>query len=645
MSSLFKKPQVRPDLGRNGFDMSRRRCFTSPCGMLLPVYHDFANPGEKYKLNSSSFIRTEALQTAAMMRLKAHVDWFFVPITQLYSRWNEFFNGTDDIMSSIFSTKNGPDAVFNTLPTYPLTNVLNFEDDVTGTIESGRWIMIKHTQPDDTTVMTPTIDSFGVPYLWNFRRLFDLLGYGSVTGYKADTDKVFTFLPFLAYHKIWHSHYNLTDWFKNDPYMYNVDYCYKTNRWDTLVAARILGTIHYRPWRKDLFTDLMPQPMFSSSFASFIQNSFTNYGVGLRGVINPEVTRATNSVNGSSANVLANRQANTDPSNSVSGLISSPILSGTDASIPFNLSAADVRSLFAYDKLLRVTAFAGGHYEDQTLSHFGYKMPEGISKEVYFIGSQSTDISINEVVATASTRTSEGSATTVKGAGTVIGDIAGKAFGATQGSSDLNFECPCHGFIMAIFSIEPIPEYASMGLEVQNRCQTSLDYYHPELDNVGMQPAYGDFYYPDSTAVNADSITGWQYRYMQFKSSFDVVNEGFYATDKSTWVGFKQSIYNLRSIYTTVVPLANRFFIAPQYTNNVFLQTFPFNPTSVNPDQIGKPNPQVVPGYFLNDDTPNFKNEFFSPMNVYKGDNFLVNTDFKVYKTSTMSVHSLPKMI
>ena len=79
---------MQPRLGRNGFDLSFRRCFTAPCGMLLPVAQDFANPGDKYKLNSASFIRTEAVQTAAFMRLKAHVEWFFVPVTQLYSLWN-----------------------------------------------------------------------------------------------------------------------------------------------------------------------------------------------------------------------------------------------------------------------------------------------------------------------------------------------------------------------------------------------------------------------------------------------------------------------------------------------------------------------------------------------------------------------------
>ena len=77
-TNILKRPNKKAQLGRNGYDLGRRRAFTSPVGMLLPVFTNFAYSGEKVRVNSSTFIRTEALETAAFIRLRHHVDWFSV---------------------------------------------------------------------------------------------------------------------------------------------------------------------------------------------------------------------------------------------------------------------------------------------------------------------------------------------------------------------------------------------------------------------------------------------------------------------------------------------------------------------------------------------------------------------------------------
>lgn len=657
MSSILKKPTVSPVKGRNGFDMSRRRLFTSPCGMLLPVFHDFSNPGDKYVLNSSLLVRTEAVQTAAFMRLKAHVEWFFVPITQLYSMWNEVFNGTDDIMSSVYYSPAANASSFSVptvtphLPLFELSRFIQFD----------RNGLFGANGPGDMYILS--CDEFGVPNAWNFRRLFDLLGYGNLSDFISATEDFsykLPMLPFLAYHKIFHSHYNLTDWFRNNPLLYNVDKWFNVDVVPDNVAEKILGTIHYRPYRKDYFTNILPTPLFNDNFASFIKNQFNNGLSPISQLLNPEVSGSSSALenfnlsfnsNGLGSDnvnlVLGNRNPNTDGTPSpvkVSQLSQSSYNNGfSDKTLSFNatdengnpinsgaISAADVRSMFALDRLLRVTAFAGGHYEDQVQAHFGYKMPRGVSDEAYMLGAQTTDINIAEVVATSSTATKAGSSTTVEGAGTTIGDIAGKGFGQTSGQGDIHFECPSHGLVMAIFSIEPLPDYASMGCEVQNRKYESLDFYHPELDNVGMQPMFGDFS-GISLVPNSEEIVGWSYRYQEHKLSFDVVNEGFYATDKDSWVGFKQSLIS-EPDYNSAYSLSQRFFVMPQYTNLIFLQNFPYLTSKYA-------HYTPVSGYFSS-----FKVNYNSPQNVYSGDNFLNCLYIKAFKTSIMSVHSLPKV-
>lgn len=658
--SIFKKPDFQAKQGRNGFDLSRRRQFTCMAGQLLPVFKDLANPGDKYKLNSVSFVRTEALQTAAFMQLKGRVEWFFVPMTQLFTKWNEFFNGTDDVMTTAFDAYSGSDG--SMLPAYDISNLIHrFETTLEGVAG------IKPTAAGmDGNYFSLYTDMFGIPKIWNFRRLLDLLGYGSVDSYYldgavADAHYIYPFLDFLAYHKIYHSHYNLTDWIKNNPRLYNLDQFVSFSAAQTAKDRTyfdILSTIHYRPYRKDYFTNIMPQPMFGDSFASYLTNNgLFESGVNYRSKINPENyftsdsgSAEDNSMNSltpwSNSSVLNSGAPDGNYANSTLSL-----LTGSGGGSLAGLSTADIRSMFALDRLLRVTAFAGGHYEDQTLAHFGYKMPQGISKEAYFLGSQGFDININEVVATATTATKEGSSTTVTGAGTSIGDIAGKGFTSSDSQgTDCDFTAPCHGIIMGIFSIEPLPMYASMGCETVNRYRDPYDFYRPEFDDIGMQPQFGVFTSVQNNP-NSQNINGWTYRWLELKTSFDVVNEGFWNTDKYPWVGYKQSVYPMISesgfADGSFVDKTFQFFVSPQYTNSIFLQSVPFyrNPTaSVALDDKTYLTYKYNP-VFNTANTQSWKNPANSAENVYSKDNFLVNTHFKCFKTSIMSVHSLNKVL
>lgn len=625
MSNIYQKPSIKPQRGQNGFDVSRHRSYSSPVGMLLPVFKDYANPGDKYKLNSHTFIRTEAIETAAFVRMKHHIDWFFVPITQLYSRWNEFFNGTNDVMTNMF-----PDSVNLSLPKAQLLP------------------LIKNTLTDNSTFFADyspngasdgrkiaKVDSFGVPLFWNFRRLFDMLGYGNVEKYNdvipTNNTLALPLLDFLAYHKIFHSHYRLTDWTPNNPNLYNVDSYYSSGQISDGSRDNILGTIHYRPYRKDYFTNILPNPTFSSQFASHIYSNLNT--LSLNQFANPETNYGTRTT----ANDFNIPNILVDISNRGSNVNNPLFLRGTrnDSQTELtSLSVPDLRSMFAIDKLLRVTAFAGGHYSDQILAHFGVELPKGIGDEAYYLGSQKCDIQINEVVAT--------STSGADGAGSVIGDIAGKAFAATQQTSDIDFTAPCHGIIMAISSIEVIPSYASLGCEAYNRKSTMFDFYKPELDDLGMQPMFGDFI--GESFDNSQSLSGWTYRYSEYKTNFDVVNEGLYDTSKQSWVSYKQSIFDTLTAHPNQLTGPYKFYINPQLLNNIFAAEFPFYVDTfsgvIDPRKRLIFDPNAHSGSFNI-----WQVEGFRPVDIYVADNFLIDADFKCYKSSIMSVHSLPKLV
>lgn len=615
MPSIFKRPNRVARLGRNGFDMSQRRMFTCPCGMLLPTFTDFLNPGDSVKVNAREYIRTQPLQSAAFVRLKAHVDWFFVPVTQMYSQWNQFFNNTDDNMSSMFLNK--PTAVFPTLAP-------SFAD---GFAPSSTGYYSRTSTIAGEAVLS--VDEFGVPLVWNARRLFMMLYANDGINFNHGSSAINP-LSLLAYHKCFHSHYRNTDYTPNDPESYNIDQFYA----DSVITEgsafeHKLFKVHYRPWRRDLYSFVQPAPIFGNSFASYLQD-FPGDSDGFYSSYFPESS-------GDTALGVNSQKPESGLEPNPAGYESSRIGVALQPATGI-ISVGDIRAAFALDKLLRITAQTGSHYDEQTLAHFGYKIPEGISDEAYFLGSQSLDININEVVATATTGSGRDTST--------LGDIAGRGFGVSQDSRDIKFTAPCHGVLIAIHSIEPIPDYRSIPDPI-SKYKVSFDFYHPEFDNIGMQP-YGLNFSTDSSA----NIIGWQYRYMNHKSKLDIADESIYNTSLRTWTLSRAGVYYSKDLTVDPdhpdkpgstpsavrVPLSGRFYIMPQYTNGIFLASFPAWNSFIDSN--------VVTGclsYIISEGS-GWMNPVNKPQNIYGDDPFICVLDHKVYKTSVMSVYSLPRM-
>lgn len=623
MNKLFSKPSHVNQNGFNGHDLSFHRSFTSMPGMLLPVAHDFANAGEKYKLNSRSFIRTEALQTAAFVRLKHHTEWFFVPITQIYSLWNEFFNGTNDVMSSIFTP------ISNIATSLPTVDLLAPCHGATASSSLGNYFFSTIIADSQGHITAPlNLDTFGIPRIWNYRRLMDLFGYGNLSKVLSTTSTTTTMLYcpllFCAYHKIFHSHYRNTDWTANDPLMYNLDKYYTSGTVNyNDYASKIISEIHYRPYRKDYFTNIYPQPMWSPQYAGYMNNSL--FETINRGDVNSEVFNPQNALGFSGSS---------DDGSTVqsSVILMKPIIEGMSG-----FSSSDIRAVFALDKLARITAMAGSHYDEQVLAHLGVKIPKGIGNEAYKLGEQSFDIIINEVVASATTDLSD---TGTPKAGTVIGDIAGKAFGTTNNEKDISFKAPCDGIVMAISSIEVLPNYSSSFTDLSLLRKSPFDFWRPEFDNLGMQPFFIDLDKP-TTEQSSLNLKGWQYRYSQFKCKTDVVNEGFYLTNKNPWVSYKQILNDIR--YNSLASPNFYFYHAPQLLNNIFLVQVPFYAGNNTPYAYYDAGHNVWQQQYTDPDASN--NLGMSPNTIYAADNFLIDTDFKIYKSSKMSIFSLPKIM
>ena len=91
-SSIVGYHNIKNKVSRNAFDLSHRHLFTAQIGELLPVFVQWANPNETFKLCYNGFTRTQPLQTAAFTRLRENIQYYFVPFQSLWKYFEQQVN-------------------------------------------------------------------------------------------------------------------------------------------------------------------------------------------------------------------------------------------------------------------------------------------------------------------------------------------------------------------------------------------------------------------------------------------------------------------------------------------------------------------------------------------------------------------------
>lgn len=557
MANINHAPTYQNRDGRSGFDLSNRFAFSSSVGQLLPVYVDELYPGDHVKLSADMFTRTEPLNKAAFTRVTEHIDYFFVPFTQLYSLFDSFITSVDDIKSSLVDNT----GVSDYLPFIDGQNLFSAFRD-----------MMTDQTPEEGGNRSYT-DEFNVPLTQNAFRLLDMLGYGTRyhSFYKVNMDGMPRLNPFrlAAYQKIFFDYYRLTDWTANDNRAYNLDQFYQDGLISPDVITKLLK-IRYRPWKKDYFTNVLPSPLVGQGSTNIMNN------------ITDDVKQ------------WLSNSAQLHPINP-SGQESTTL--PTTVEIDTSNVTANLRTAFAFEKLLEVTRRAGKHYDLQTLAHFGVKPPRRVDGDVFYLGSQSSPIQISDVVSTAQTD------------GASLGEIGGKGFGNMRGNG-VDFTCQQHGIIMAIYSAVPESDYVHWGIDRQNTYQQKYDYFTPELDNIGMQPLFGsDVNFLPVSNVSNSKILAWQYRYMESKAKADTAHGKFY-TAATGWLTY-------RNVENMIQDSEMKYYINPSYLNPIM--------------EVNYLTPSTE-----DDPAPNDEN--------FNNDPLIHDLYFKSYKTSKMSTYGLPSL-
>ena len=600
-------PEFRANLPRTSHVLSHDFGLTCTVAHLNPVFHTLMNPGETIKLGFNYNVRTQPLEAAAFGDFICHTEYFFVPMQLLYQPIDSVVFGIDDQFSSAFASG---------IQTRDLP-IVDFDKVITDAFTNRGLPSLYY--PDSGY----PVESVGQSVI----RFLDLMGFCPIGVACTDDDGGHFYNPnvfpyqVLAYNCIYQYYYRLDSRELFDQSSFNLDKYYGTS--DPIQTYPYSNfRMKYRPLDNDYFTDVKVSPIVDvlnlsdkhnlsnvNSWLTRTQNG--NYNIiSSGGVGNSSSQQAGDSSNGTNW---------IDPGEEIQtqfGLYARQYSSYGVLSYNKDINTANIRAMFANEKLWSITGRAKKNYDDQTLAHFGFKVPHDVKHEISCFGHDVSKIHVGEVISTANTDLSP------------LGEIAGKGYGVQQVDNH-SFTAPCHGVVMVIFSIVPVRNYEA-GILKANCVASKEDFYMPEYDHLGMQPLFNyETQYYEQSSDEISGMVGWQYRYEQWKRRYNRVSGAFknFTGSLKGWIpsfmpyngspAFMTESGKHQNYADTVSYQA--FLNLPQDVNQLFLAQYPANWSE---------SYESVSGW----------------SGIYDNDPFIIHSHINGVLVSTMSDYSLPRL-
>lgn len=568
-SNLFSFGDVRNHPHRSGFDLSRRICFTSKAGELLPVYYKLVYPGDKFEIRHQLFTRTQPVNTAAYTRIREYLDWYFVPLRLI----------NKNLPQALMNMQNNPVQASGIAANKIITNDIPWTalgNDGAGQGARGLASFLQYMYEGAyNNQIVPVLNFFGFNAGTCGAKLAMMLRYGnfispSYSGANnsfglsksesfslqgCTTKYSVNILPFAAYQKIYADHFRISQWEQNEPYTYNFDWYSGGNVFASFssgfsqalkdyVESNNLFTLRYANWPKDLFMGVMPSPQLGDvSVVDIISSTDSSnlignvIGVSDSGDVNVTGQIAMNKVAGSSTgeyNLMPTRQ----PGSAIlKAVISNP-------SLQASFSVLQLRMAEAVQRYREVSQVADQTARDQIYAHFGVTLSPALSDTCFRIGGSASNIDISEVV-----NTSLGPDTETEA------NIKGKGIGTGQGGT--SFSSDEYGILMAIYHVVPLLDYVITGQPQDLLYTNTADLPFPEFDSIGMQSLhFGRFFNYKTDAFSADptgSVMGYTPRFIDLKTDYDEVYGAFRSTLKS-WVAPLDPDYLSKWVTSTILP-------------------------------------------------------------------------------------------
>lgn len=275
--------RLKNKVNRNAFDLSHRHMFTAQVGELLPVFTQWVNPNETFKIGYNGKTRTAALNTDAFTRIRENIQYYFVPFQSLWKYFEQQVNNmtkgdAGQNISKFASSSTDASALTTKMPYVSYIDIkgwlsaiyLHALDAVNGyflanTVAGSRSAVGFKKFCESSSTYTDVFRCDGYR-LCRAAKLLMALGYGNFTtvvqydvyamaekfasgsswsltafrsspyylifdqyeGVIANSPNLSIF-PLLAYHKIVNDHYRNEKWQPFEPWTCNIDYVQPTD--------------------------------------------------------------------------------------------------------------------------------------------------------------------------------------------------------------------------------------------------------------------------------------------------------------------------------------------------------------------------------------------------------------------------------
>lgn len=277
--------RLKNKVNRNAFDLSHRHMFTAQVGELLPVFSQWVNPNETFKIGYNGKTRTAALNTDAFTRIRENIQYYFVPFQSLWKYFEQQVNNmtkgdSGQNISKFASSSTDASKITTSLPYISYVDLAGWLNDMyqhslsafsayfSGCPNYAARSMAKFKLWCENSSAYSDVFVCDGYRLCRAAKLLMSLGYGNfstviqydiyamaqefvgqslsfddsefadseysldLTSFEASSivnSPNLSILPLLAYHKICNDHYRNEKWQPFEPWTCNIDYLLPTD--------------------------------------------------------------------------------------------------------------------------------------------------------------------------------------------------------------------------------------------------------------------------------------------------------------------------------------------------------------------------------------------------------------------------------
>lgn len=544
VNNVLGMHRLKNKVNRNAFDLSHRHMFTAQVGELLPVFTQWVNPNETFKIGYNGKTRTAALNTDAFTRIRENIQYYFVPFQSLWKYFEQQVNNmtkgdAGQNISKFASSSTAASQISTSLPYISYVDLSSWLIEMYYQARRAVNAYIQSKPTDRSAIGFKEFCDSSSSYsdvfvcdgyrLCRSAKLLMSLGYGNFSTivrydiyalveqfiasgktwseanfqgsvYSLSLDKFesrvvnspnLSILPLLAYHKICNDHYRNEKWQPFEPWTCNIDYLLPSDNMNasTFISKSLFSSL--KTSIIDLENSNLPIDYFTSVLPRAQYGDESAVPIGLN---NADATLIVNDSSDASKGVLFGGQsygandnlqkANASPTPS-HGSYASQVRTGSTGNVLVGFSG----KLTAADSSLKISALRSATALQKYKEIQNSNDPDFANQVLAHFGIKPKVDSRTSIFIGGDDKTlsinPQVNTNFLDGGQPDI-----KAIGVGDLSAGCKFTASTYGMIIGIYRAIPQLDYSHVGIDRNLFKTDATDFPIPELDSIGMQTQY-----------------------------------------------------------------------------------------------------------------------------------------------------------